>query len=351
MSKKNNKFNFQYLTSKEKSELKQQINASVSNYLRRRRRFRIGMVAMAAIVIIMVSVTIINHNFYSPSEIEMVVKSLGDKSDSENVQLILSNKQSIKISEEDASISYSKAGEEVKIGSSEFYKQNTTKKGDLVYNTLIVPYGKRSDLTLSDGTKVWLNSGSKLIFPSAFKTDKRQVYLEGEAIFEVVHNQKMPFLVNSKDHQIEVLGTVFNVTNYKNDGVITTVLQSGSVKINYQNGQFFKTNESQLLKPNQRAAFDKQSGSIKTRNVEIEPYFSWRNGIFIFENDDLKSIMKKISRYYNVEIEIKNMDLANDTFSGYLDVKDDIENVMETIKETSGFSYEFIEEQKIEIRS
>lgn len=350
MSRKHSKFNFQYLTSEEKSKLKQRIDSSVSNYLKRRRRFRMGMVATAAIVILMVSITVINKNSSSPSEMEIMVKSLDDKSVSDDVQLVLSSEQSIEISEENASISYSKAGEEVKIGGSTSYKQHSGQNSKLVYNTLIVPYGKRSDLTLSDGTKIWLNSGSKLIFPSAFKTNERSVFLEGEAIFEVAHNPEKPFLVNSKNHQIEVLGTVFNVSTYKNDDVITTVLESGSIKINYQDGRILKTNESQLLRPNQKASFDKQSGEIKTYNVEIEPYFSWRDGIFIFKNDKLESIMKKISRYYNVEIEISNKDLANETFSGYLDVKDDIDNVMKTLKETSDFNYEFSKEQKIKIK-
>ena len=97
------------------------------------------------------------------------------------------------------------------------------------------------------------------------------------------------------------------------------------------------------------AIFEKGKGAVKTSNVKVAPYFSWRDGVFIFKNDDLKSIMKKISRYYNVEIEIQDENLAKDRFSGYLDVKDDIESVMQTIKETetSDFNYKRVDQNKI----
>lgn len=348
-NKNENKFNFQYLTSKEKAKLKQRINVSVSSYVTQRKRLRFGIAAMAAVVVLMAAITISTGDFANPSEMEQVVKSLTDLPDSNQIQLVLSEEERIDISEEEASISYSNEGYKVRIGDTASYEQSASETGKITYNTLIVPFGKRSDLTLSDGTKVWLNSGSKLIFPSAFNNDKREVYLEGEAIFEVSHNKRKPFFVASKDHTIEVLGTIFNVSNYKADDFISTVLKSGSIKINYKAGQFFKSTKSRIIDPNQKVTFKRGQGIVKTTNVDVAPYFSWRDGIFIFKNDDLKSIMKKISRYYNVEIEIKNNDLANDSFSGHLDLKNDIESVMQTITETetSDFNFEIINQNKI----
>jgi len=345
----NNKFNFQYLTSKEKSQLKQRINTSVSKYTTRRRRFRFGIAAMAAVLVLLVAITFGNGGFSTPSEMEQVVKSLSEQPNSDEIQLLLSDDERINISEEKASISYSEAGNEVRVGNKKSYQQSSSEAGKTTYNTLIVPFGRRSDLKLSDGTKVWLNSGSKLIFPSSFQNDKREVYLEGEAIFEVSHNKNKPFFVTSENHSIEVLGTVFNISNYEDDGFISTVLKSGSVKINYESGYLFKTSNSKIIKPNQMAIFEKNQGVVATSNVKVAPYFSWRDGVFTFKNDDLKSIMKKISRYYNVEIEIQDENLAKDRFSGYLDVKDDIESVMQTIKETetSDFNYKRIDQNKI----
>ncbi len=347
-----NTINFQHLSNKDKSKLKSRIHSSVSSYRIRKRRFRFVMAA-AAVLVLFLSITIFSNTFSESSAMENVVKNLEDNSESNQIRLVLTDDESVEIAEDDASITYSENGSEVKIGNANSYKQKTSESGAVIYNTLIVPYGKRSEITLSDGSKVWLNSGSTLVFPSKFETKKREVYLEGEAIFEVAHNSDQPFFVQSKSHTIEVLGTVFNVSNYKNDETIFTVLKSGSVQINYKTGTVFKSEKSRKIVPGQMAIFTKADGDIQTASVEVARYFSWRDGIFIFSNDSLESIMKKISRYYNVEIEIQNEELANETFSGYLDVKDDISKVMQTIKdvETSNFNYEFSNDNKIIINS
>lgn len=344
-----NKLNFKYLTSKEKALLKDRINTSVFGHIQRKRRFRFGIAASAAVIVLLVSLTVANYNVTETSEMQQLVDSLEDQTESESTVLVLEGDQKIVVSDEESSISYSNSGSTVNIGKSKSYQQTTSETNKIVYNTMIVPYGKRSEIVLSDGTKVWLNSGSKLVFPSAFRSENREVYLEGEAIFEVEHDKHKPFLVASDDHKIEVLGTIFNVSNYKGDAEISTVLKSGSVQINYKSGRFFKSDESLKIKPNQMSVFKKSEGETDVSNVDIEPYFSWRDGVFIFKNDDLKSIMEKIARYYNVEIEIKDEDLASESFSGYLDVKDSIERVMQTIKdtETSDFDYEFVGDDKI----
>src|SRR5690606_16687561 len=177
-----------------------------------------------------------------------------------------------------------------------------------------------------------LNSGSKLVFPAHFSADKREVYLEGEAIFEVAHDKRHPFLVQSQHHEIEVLGTVFNVSNYNDDPSIYTVLQSGSIQINFTENQLFDIQNHLKIAPGTLATFDKNGKGVITETVDTAPYFAWREGVFIFKNTTLQSIMKKISRYYNVEIIITNEKLANETFSGHLDLKENIEHLMQIIK-------------------
>lgn len=341
--------NFQPLSKKERAALKRRITGSVYSYIRRRRLLKYGTGVSAILLLIFISIGFFSTPTPQPSSIESFAKTVNALEPSNKVQLVLSDAHNIEISEDNSAISYSSTGEQVQIGKEHSISQKTTYQERTVFNTLIVPFGKRSEIVLSDGSKVWLNSGSKLIFPAQFEADIREVYLEGEAVFEVAHRQKQPFIVKSEHQEIEVLGTVFNVSNYKDDHAIYTVLQSGSVEIHLTDDKLFGTQKSIKIVPGTLAAFDKDEKTIKTQTVVTEPYFSWRDGIFIFKNDSLKSIMKKISRYYNVEVKINDKNLANETFSGYLDVKEDIEHVMQTIKATqsSEFNYELTQDNKL----
>lgn len=345
--KKDNLY-FQKFSEKDKSFLKKRIFVSIYSYKRKRRAVRFAMAASAAIALIFISVSFFNIND-SSSAIEKFAEIQSDKPINQDVQLVLNDKQNVSISETNAIISYSNSGEEVNIGKSNHIKQKASSLVETVFNTLIVPFGKRSEIVLSDGSKVWLNSGSKLIFPAKFTSERREVYLEGEGIFEVSHNKNKPFFVKSKNHEIEVLGTVFNVSNYLDDEAIYTVLKSGSVQINYTANKLFNSGKNVRIKPGEMLTFNKTKLDVHQANVDVEKYFSWRDGVFIFKNDSLKSIMKKISRYYNVEIFITDSKRANETFSGYLDVNSGIKSVLETIKETetAGFEYKFSTDRKI----
>ncbi|MCB0447906.1 MAG: FecR domain-containing protein [Gelidibacter sp.] len=320
------------ITEHEKKQLKSKISISISSYIQRKRYLKYGLGLAAACIIGFFSLITFNTKTEEPSALDSYVKSLENKDVPEQIKLILNDDQKVNIAESEASISYSTSGDKVTIGSSKFINQNTSKSPKAVFNTLIVPYGKRSSIELADGSKVWLNSGSKLVFPAAFNQEKREVYLEGEAIFEVAHDKKHPFIVKSNEQEIEVLGTIFNVSNYHDDDLLSTVLKSGSVKVTY-------SKNSITIVPGTLAAYDRGTKRVNTQKVDVESYFSWRDGIFIFKNDSMESIMKKISRYYNIDIIINNKELANTTFSGYLDVKDTVESVLKTIRETTKFEY------------
>jgi hypothetical protein len=350
MTQKNkNPFNSEPLSTKDKLHLRHRIFSSIYHYKRKKRVFRFGVGASVAVVLLLVTFSVLRGSGANASGIEHFVASQKDIPAGQEIQLILNDQHKVNVSEDNAKISYSATGKEVRIGDSKALNQNANPSEAIVYNTLLVPYGKRSEITLSDGSKVWLNSGSKLVFPAKFAAEKREVYLEGEAIFEVSHNENKPFHVQSKNHDLQVLGTVFNLSNYKDDAAIYTVLKSGSVQINYKTNALFNTQKSVKIKPGMLSAFNKNDREVQKSQVDVERYFSWRDGVFIFKNDALKSIMKKLSRYYNVEISIADDALANETFSGYLDVKDNIESVMETIKaaETPGFTYERTAEHKL----
>lgn len=341
--------NFQPLSKEESIRLKQRITSSVYGYLRRENFIKYGVAFAAAGIVVLLSVGIFNSSNHGPSSIETFAKTVDVEKAGPNIQLVLGDQQKVEISEDHSSIRYSSTGAQVQVGKERPIHQNTLNNNQPIFNTLIVPYGKRSEIVLSDGSKVWLNSGSRLIFPAQFLSDKREVYLEGEAIFEVVHHQKQPFIVTSEHHEVEVLGTVFNISNYKEDPSIYTVLQSGSIQINVKKDKLFNAEHHLKITPGTLATFDRNQRDITTETVATEPYFSWREGVFIFKNDALKSIMKKISRYYNVEIVINDQNLANETFSGHLDVKENIEHVLQTIKdaETSKFDFKRLDQHKI----
>ena len=339
-NKKAHEKNFISVTDYEKELLKNKITNSIHRYSRRKQlRYGVGLVTSIAII------GFIGFFRYgnTTTSVDNFIKTANSVSNEnhENVKLILSNQKSIEIVEDNLTIKYSSTGQKIKIGATKDIGQLVTDNTTVVYNTIVVPYGKRSIVELSDGSIVWLNSGSKLVYPATFRGKKREVYLEGEGIFEVTHDKNHPFIVVAENHEIEVLGTVFNVSNYPDEGVINTSLKSGSVQINYKADSFLKMNESLLIEPGTLASYDKGKNQIRVKKINVDNYFSWREGVFIFKSDPMKYIMKRLSRYYNIDIVIKNEALANQTFSGYLDLKENMEEVVKTIKETSDFEYSY----------
>jgi transmembrane sensor len=190
----------------------------------------------------------------------------------------------------------------------------------LLYNTLVVPYGKRFNIELSDGTKVSLNAGSTFRYPVQFIEGKsRQVFLDGEAFFKVAHNKKDAFLVQSGDLQTKVYGTQFNISSYKNDPVQDVVLVEGSVGVKVVKGA---PKESEvLLKPNMLASHMQQSGSLVTQAVKVDKYIAWTTGVLFFKEERFGDILRRLQRHYDVEINNKNTTLEEVRFTGTFDVE------------------------------
>lgn len=339
-NKKPTKINHISFSEDEKEQLKNKIVASIFSYKRGKRHIRrFGIGFAASISLILGILLFVNTN--SDSSIDEYIKTVEnvDSKDFNTVKLILSDSENVNIAEDNSTIKYSNTGKQINISNSKTINQSITKNDKVVYNTIIVPYGRRSKIELSDGSQVWLNSGSKLVYPVIFASKKREVYLEGEAIFEVAHDKVHPFMVMAKNHEIEVLGTVFNVSNYSDEKSISTTLKSGSVQINYKGDSFFKSNETIKITPGTKVDYNKNLHKVSSKKVDVDNYFSWREGVLIFKNHNMEYITKRLSRYYNVNIVIKNKDLAGQTFSGYLDLKENVENVVEIIKETTDFEY------------
>ncbi|WP_430811830.1 MULTISPECIES: FecR domain-containing protein [unclassified Carboxylicivirga] len=164
---------------------------------------------------------------------------------------------------------------------------------ELIYNTIEVPRGGEFALTLSDGTKVWINAESQLRYPVRFGEENRTVYLNGEAYFEVAHHAKRPFIVHAKDTKVKVLGTRFNISSYDDEAIVATTLVSGKVKVNYLADEV-------LLQPGQQSRVTKGRDGIGVQEVDSGVYTAWVHGVFEFEDMPLEQLCKQLGRWYDV---------------------------------------------------
>ncbi|GGH01432.1 FecR family protein [Mucilaginibacter phyllosphaerae] len=206
------------------------------------------------------------------------------------------------------------------------YKKDTvTDNRVAAYNTITTPRGGQYQLTLADGTKVWLNSGSSLKYPAYFTGRERSVELTGEAYFEVAHNRAMPFRVASGVQTVQVLGTHFNINAYTDEPALKTTLLEGSVSITSNHRQT-------LLKPGQQATLAHQKFIVN--ETDIDDAVAWKNGMFQFSDESLESIMRKIARWYDVDIEYTNDAIKSLPLTGVITHYSNITKVLGMLKRT-----------------
>jgi len=191
-------------------------------------------------------------------------------------------------------------------GSIQYKSQTSSSNKPTAYNTIEAPAGGKWSLTLPDGTQVWLNSSSSITYPTQFSATERKVKIKGEAFFDVAHNKKAPFIVSSGQQLIRVLGTEFNVEAYEEDAVAKTTLLKGAVAI--ESG-----NKTVKLVPGEQAKWNGKE--IVKEVVDTEAAIAWKEGYFKF-NENIESILTKISRWYNVEIIYLSKPDPTTTFSG-----------------------------------
>lgn len=212
------------------------------------------------------------------------------------------------------------------------YTAGTQSAKTVKYNILSTPMGGEYQLVLPDGSKVWLNSGSTLRFPTAFIGSERIVELKGEAYFEIAKNTKMPFLVRTNNAMdIKVLGTQFNVMAYDDEKNINTTLIEGSVEV-------LKGSGKTMLKPGQEAILNRGSGNIKVAPADLEQAIAWKNGYFIFYNENIESIMRKVSRWYNVDIAYQG-NLSNKDFVGTISRNKNVSELLKMLELTGAIHF------------
>ncbi|MBC8767709.1 FecR domain-containing protein [Arenibacter sp. BSSL-BM3] len=224
------------------------------------------------------------------------------------------------------------------------YEAVNTENKELIYNRLTVPFGKRFEIELSDGTVVQLNAGTKLKYPVAFTDpNSRDVYLEGEAFFSVQKNPDHPFIVHTKKMNVRVLGTKFNVSSYENEDTTSTVLLEGSVKVLRPN-ENNNLEDGTIISPNQQAAI--QYGELSVEKVDVEKYIAWTQGVLYFANDRFADIVKELERHYNIKILNNFQELNSVRYTGTFKLKT-ISQVLEVFKKNTKFEYEMVDDSII----
>ncbi|MGV8091772.1 MAG: FecR family protein [Mangrovibacterium sp.] len=223
---------------------------------------------------------------------------------------------------------YHASGTEKEIKSGELDLSAESSSGNKYQsNVLVVPNGQRLQVTLEDKSLVWLNAGSRLIFPSEFHSGKREVYLAGEAYFDITKNPRNPFFVNTSSIAIKVLGTRFNVSSYPDDEEVVTVLEEGRIQL-IDNQSALPEVKAELA-PNQLARLDKSSNKLKITNSDYELHTLWKEGILRFEQESINQLINRLERYYGITIILKHAPKGEEKVKGKLDLNAGMPKVLE----------------------
>lgn len=290
--------------------------------------FRWYWVVAAVILVVSVSILYFYQEKVIPSRSSIITPGCS------KAILVLDNGNIIDLSKEknkiitNQQLSIQTDGTQVSYSVTEKIREKSTNE----YNELIIPTGGEFTLTLSDGTKVWLNSQSKIKYPVLFNDTTREVYLEGEAYFEVSQDTLHPFRVNTKNNVcIEVLGTSFNVRGYNDENSVETVLEEGIVKMS-------QGKDVAILNPGNKATY-LPNKPIQMTTVNTELYTAWRHGQYIFIDESVENILKQLSRWYNIEVFFSNEAAKSVIFSGDITKYNDINTLLEAMEIAGGIHF------------
>ncbi|MFA8434644.1 MAG: FecR family protein [Marinifilaceae bacterium] len=292
------------------------------------------MMRYAAILLIVVSVSAVM--FYVSRHTEVIHPEeqwLAEVAPgSQKAELVLANGEVMNLEEKEEQIETNDGTQIRNTGKSLIYGAGQKSKLTAPsYNSLVVPRGGEYQLVLEDGTKVWINSESRLRYPTRFAANQRTVLLEGEAYFEVSKDKARPFIVKTQGVDVRVLGTSFNVSSYYEKEQILTTLVEGSVEIIDR-----KQDESRMmLEPGYQAQYSKGNGELRKEKVNVELYTSWKEGRFVFENTSLEQLMDQVARWYDVKVFYLNNEAKEIRFTGGLKRYDNLERLLTMIEKTN----------------
>jgi transmembrane sensor len=205
----------------------------------------------------------------------------------------------------------------------------------ITYQEIAVPKGSRTFIILPDGSKAWISNNSKIKYPDRFNKEARELFLTGEAYFEVKHNTKKPFIVNIGLDRIKVLGTKFSISAYPEDDMIRADLLSGNIRLDIKTGKDGSKYRSYAVKPSHSLVYQKTSGDVSSSAIPEGFFDYWEKGIYAFTDESLEKLAQKIDRIYNVKIIFENDFLKTKRFSGSISIDDNIFTFMEAVKRTS----------------
>ena len=307
---------------------------------RHSRLIQFAAVAASLAILFALSYTLWSKQSNNGSSLISIAKSMQVQGDSSAVQLILNNDKNITLDQENVTIEYNATGDVIvnKQQVAHNIASNTNGPAQLsetnTYNQLIVPKGKRSSIVFGDGTKLWVNSGSRIVYPISFKKDKREIYVEGEVYLEVTKDKTRPFIVSTNKMNIAVLGTSFNVTAYTADKEQSVVLVTGAVEVNTD------SNKKIALTPNNRLTYT--GGQLDVENVDASLYISWVEGLYIYNSEKLGTILDRLSRYYGKTITYDER-VSELRCSGKLDMKEELLDVLAGLAQTAPITWQYNE--------
>lgn len=277
-----------------------------------RRKYVLYPTAAAASVLLLFALWTASNN-PPHGEIYEYACAKTDSTSSKETKLILSDAKTVVITDKEAEIRYDDS--KITVSRSEIPKEESAK-----YNQLIIPKGKMSRLTLSDGTKVWVNANTRVVYPAEFIGKQREIYVDGEVFLDVVHDDR-PFIVRTKGLNVEVMGTRFNVCAYDSRKLERIVLVEGSVRVADNAGR-----NKTVLEPEQM--YEASEDGTRVEKVDVRKYASWIEGAYYFDKEKLETVARRLSDYYDVSI-VCSERAGGFICSGKLDLKGNLDDVLQ----------------------
>jgi transmembrane sensor len=292
--------------------------------------------AVIAIPLLVATILLLQNDYSSDSKVsfsklEKQINTLQESS------LITADGKIVSLSDANADSVLVIDGTNVTKDESEIYYNKASKNDqEIKYNTLITPKSRVFNVILADGSKVWLNASSAIKYPTQFNSQERKVYLTGEAFFEVTKDPEKPFIVSTSEMEIEVLGTSFNVMAYPEDELVEATLVEGEVKVKTLNSEL-------IIEPGTQAQFNRKSNKVEEKFVDAELFTSWKDGKYIYDYENIEVVMRKLSRWYAVEIFYIEDEVRNLHFSGTLYNYNNIEQTLYIIELATNIKFEIID--------
>ncbi|MVN90593.1 FecR family protein [Mucilaginibacter aquatilis] len=316
------------------ADLSERIDRHVKQHTKKTAGIKSLWLQVAASLLIVATLGLVIYNVIQPLSLRNYAsKHVSKKTEATAPVLRLPNGKELQLdnASKNAALSYQTGVDSVSGGYIKYRKHLALNAETLVYHTITTPVGKRYQIELSDGSRVWLNAQSSIKFPVAFSKQNRDVTITGECYFEVAKNNEAPFSVFANGTVVRVLGTHFNVSAYPEDKLVQTTLLEGAVQLT--NG------ESTLkLKPGEVGVANLSNKSLKSSEADVTDAMAWKSGLFIFKDENIQNVMKTAGRWYGVEVEIAD-EVKQKSFYGTISRNRSLEDFMQLLKLTEGINY------------